>query len=361
MTRSIGSTTPADDASDCTVPGRRRGRSTARRCSCSARGRGRSSSSSPIRRSPRALPTTATSGRIRGRASTGTLRSYLRIVYGTADGGPRRDPPPERAPPDDHRPDLPGPRPGALAVGPRDARRLDDRRRRRLARAAVAGRDARATTPRRCRSGGRSGSRPTLLPRRSRRVRGLRRRCARARAAPSGSARWRASSPTSSSIRRSARSRRCSAASRRRTLRLDPVAGGRAAPAERPRGLRPALGRVRAGGRGVAGRGLAALAAAPAGRLPPDATGARRRSPARVTASARDAEPGRAAVAADDDDARRTRPRTSIRRCPRTRSARCRSGRGSLTPASSPIATTVGAPSPTPGPSSGVCRPSVTG
>ena len=94
----------------------------------------------------------------------GTLRSYLRIVYGTADGGTGGDPPPERAPPDDHRPDLPGSRPGALAVGPRDARRLDDRRRRTPGWSRCRGTDAPATTRRRCRSAGRSGSRRRCCP-----------------------------------------------------------------------------------------------------------------------------------------------------------------------------------------------------
>ena len=54
-------------------------------------------------------------------------------------GGPRRDPPPQRAPSRDHRTGLRGARPRARPVGPRHARRLDDRGRRRLARAAVGG------------------------------------------------------------------------------------------------------------------------------------------------------------------------------------------------------------------------------
>ena len=54
--------------------------------------------------------------------------------------------------------------PTLVAVGPRDARRLDDRRLRRLDRAAAARRARRATTRRRCRSGGPSGSRPTCFP-----------------------------------------------------------------------------------------------------------------------------------------------------------------------------------------------------
>ena len=67
----------------------------------------------------------------------GTLRSYLRIVYGTTAQAQGRDPAPER-PPSVHRGagarpgggvavrrGVRGARPGALAVGPRHARRLD--------------------------------------------------------------------------------------------------------------------------------------------------------------------------------------------------------------------------------------------
>ena len=152
-------------------PRARRGGSTARRCSSSARGRGRCCSRSRIRSSPPASPSTPTSAADPWARLSGTLRSYLRIVYGTADDGARRDPAPERAAPRDprrrarrRRPRAPRPplqraRPGALAVGPRDPRRLDDRRLRRLDRAALAGRSGRATTRRRCPSGGRSASR----------------------------------------------------------------------------------------------------------------------------------------------------------------------------------------------------------
>ena len=73
------------------------------------------------------------------RRLAGTLRSYLTIVYGSTSRRARRDPAAQHAPSRDHRAWLRGARPRALAVGPRDAGRLDDGGRRRVAGTAVAG------------------------------------------------------------------------------------------------------------------------------------------------------------------------------------------------------------------------------
>ena len=72
------------------------------------------------------------------RRLAGTLRSYLTIVYGTtaaANAEIRRLNTLHRG---HRRAGLFGPRPGAVDVGPRDARRFDDGGLRRLARAVVA-------------------------------------------------------------------------------------------------------------------------------------------------------------------------------------------------------------------------------
>ena len=106
----------------------------------------------------------------------GTLRSYLRIVYGTAGRRTGRDPrlnrlharvtgpvstirtrPPRTA---DRYSALD---PGAVAVGPRDAHRLAARRERPLGEPLSAG-DAAGSTRRRGRSVGRSACRTALLP-----------------------------------------------------------------------------------------------------------------------------------------------------------------------------------------------------
>ena len=125
-------------------------------------------------------------------------------------------------------------------MGPRDARRLDDRRRRRLARAARRG-PARPLLRRdRCRSGGRSGSRRRSAGR-PRRVRGVRRRrCSRRRgrsrsATSRGTSRARAppAARTGDPAARAAPARR---------LRVDALAVDRAAAAVDPRGLRASAG-----------------------------------------------------------------------------------------------------------------------
>src|SRR6185503_16632046 len=183
------------------------------------------------------------------------------------DGGTGGDPPAERAPPDDHRPDLPRARPGAVAMGPRDAHRLDDRRRRRLARAPVPRaarrllrgdgpdrpgvRDPRVTAargPRRLRSVRRGGTRVGRADPRRRDRPGA----GPGRAPPAA----RPGDP---------RPRRGPA----RRLLVDPVARGRAIAADRARGVRAALGPARAERGGVAGHVLAGLAPAPSGDLPP--------------------------------------------------------------------------------------------
>ena len=193
-----------------------------------------------------------------------------------ADGGTGGDPPPERAPPDDHRPDLPRPRPGAVAVGPRDAGRLDDRRRRSLARAAV----ARAARPLlRGDAPDRAGVRDPGR-RCCRRISTRSRRTSPARSRPaarSGSGRSPASWPTPSSIRRSARSSRRWPACRPRPT---PGRCGRRSGCCRRRSATSTASRWGPLERLVAAwlvAGWRRVAAAPAGGLPADAAGARRR------------------------------------------------------------------------------------
>ena len=129
------------------------------------------------------------------RRLAGTLRSYLTIVYGTTGRGARRDPPAQRAPSRDHRARLRGARPGALAVGPRDARRLDDRRRTTRGSSRCRARDARRYYEETRPIGRAFGVPDALLPRRSRGVRRVRRGDARRRTARSASRRSPASSP----------------------------------------------------------------------------------------------------------------------------------------------------------------------
>ena len=108
-----------------------------------------------------------------------TLRSYLTIVYGTTTAARAEI----RRLNELHRTisgaGLRRPRPRALAVGPRDAGRHDDRRLRRLDRAAARAPSARATTTRRCRSVGRSACPPTACRPTSTRSRRTSRRCSR--------------------------------------------------------------------------------------------------------------------------------------------------------------------------------------
>ena len=267
-------------------PTARRGASTARRWCCSAPGRGRCSSSSPIRRSRPASTSTATSGPTRGRGCRRRSGATSTIVYGTSDGGTGGDPPPERAPPIDPRRGLRGTRPGPLAVGPRDARRHDDRRLRRLDRAAV---------PRRAgsllrrdaadRAGVRGARRPAAA--RPRRVRVVRRRDARRPTGRSASRRRPASSPGTSSTRRWDRCCRRSPASH--PSPTPGRSGRRSACCPRPSradyGFRwgPLERAVSAWLVAV----LAGLAAAPARELPTDAPG-----PVPPTAARGTAEPG---------------------------------------------------------------------
>ena len=122
--------------------------------------------------------------------------------------GQRRDPAAQRAPSRDRRDRLLGARPGALAVGPRDAGRLDDRGLRRVARATV-GRPARRVLRRD--AADRAGVRRARgdAPGGHRRVRRVRRGDARARAVRCVSHRSRASWPGSCFGRRWRLSRRC--------------------------------------------------------------------------------------------------------------------------------------------------------
>ena len=206
----------------------------------------------------------------------GTLRSYLTIVYGTTTaaraeirrlnglhrsiagaGYTARDP------------DL-------CAVGPRDARRHDDGRVRRLARAAVA-RSAGALL--RGDAADRAGVRcpGRTAAARPRRVRGLRRLDAGARRAhPRLARRPRPGPRGSSSAARAGRAGAGGGAGA--ALRVDALAVDRLAAGLGPRRLRLPLGAAGAGRVGLARRRLARVAAAPAESLPADAAGARRRS-----------------------------------------------------------------------------------
>ena len=123
----------------CTAPTPRRGGSTARRCCCSGAGpralllqiahpRGRGRGQRPLRLPRRPV---APAGGHAAQLPDDRLRLDRR--------GARRDPAAQHAPSRDHRTRLRGARPRALAVGPRDAGRLDDGGRRRVARTAVAG------------------------------------------------------------------------------------------------------------------------------------------------------------------------------------------------------------------------------
>ena len=208
-----------------------------------------------------------------------TLRSYLTIVYGTATAARaeiRRLNGLHRS---ITRPRLRRPRPGAGAVGPRDARRHDDRRLRRLDRAAARATQRAATTPRRCRSAGRSAmpaDRPAAGPRR---VRGVRRRDARARTGRS------ASSPTARELADAVLHPPLGPV-------VPPLAGGPAAayawtlwpsigllPRVRPRRTTASAGARSSGRSCVARRRLAGLAAGPAAafRQMPQALAADRR------------------------------------------------------------------------------------
>ena len=211
---------PRRRRSACTGPTARPGASTARRCCCWVRGRGRCCCSSPIPASRPASTSTATSGSDPWARLQATLRSYLTIVYGTTTAARAEI----RRLNELHRSirgrRLRRPRPRPLALGPRDARRDDDRRLRRLDRAAAA-RRARALLRRDAadRAGLRGPGRPAS--RRPRVVRGVRRVDARARRArPSLVGRPRA-----------------------RLARPEPAAGAGAAAARRPAARRRTRGR----------------------------------------------------------------------------------------------------------------------
>ena len=161
------------------------------------------------------------------------------------DRGTGGDPAPERAPPIDPRRRLRRPRPRPLALGPRHARRHDDRRLRRLDRAAAA-RRPRALLRRDAadRAGVRGPGRPAS--RRSRVVRGVRRRDARARRARprlAGRPRARVARPEPAARAGAAAARRPAA----RVVRVDAVAVDRAAAGVRAIRVRPPLGTARAG------------------------------------------------------------------------------------------------------------------
>ncbi len=160
----------------------------------------------------------------------GTLRSYLRIIYGStsaARGEVRRLNAMHR---EHHRSGLRGTRPGAEPVGPCDPRGLDDRGQRPLAGTAA----ARASGPvlrrdRAARTGVRRAGRPAAGG--PRRIRGLPRDDALAeRPGPSGRhrARARRRDPSTATPRGAG-----SAPGPARALRLEPVAGARAAAADR--------------------------------------------------------------------------------------------------------------------------------
>ena len=152
------------------------GGSTARPRCCSVPAPGRCCSRSRTRSSPRASTSTPGFRDDPWSRLAGTLRSYLRIVYGTRTAALARDRPPEPAPrPGDRsrprrgrrgtpRPDVPRARPRARPVGPRDARGLDARRRRRLAGAARPRDAVPPSTRRRSRSAACSACPDDLLP-----------------------------------------------------------------------------------------------------------------------------------------------------------------------------------------------------
>ena len=119
-------------------------------------------------------------GPTHGAAWRGTMRSYLTIVYGIDAASPApRSRGSTRSIGGSRGPGYCGPRPRALAVGPRDARRLDPGGLRRVARAAVGG--ARGRVLRRD-APGRAGVRHARGPccrRTSTRSRRISRRCSR--------------------------------------------------------------------------------------------------------------------------------------------------------------------------------------
>ena len=272
----------ADDARripGCTVRPRRRGGSTARRCCCWAPGPGRSCSSSPIRAVAAGVADHSDFRADPWRRLAGTLRSFLTIVYGTTGAAAGRDPPPQYAPSRDHRTGLRGARPRAQPVGPRDARRLDDRGRRRLARAAPGCAPAPRSTRRLDRSAERSAC-PT--------------RCSRPTSRRS-SATWRTCSRPAGPVRVSAVARELAGVVLRPPLGpLAAMAGGRSRPTRYAWTLWPSVGLLPASVRddyglawgprerlvvGLARGRLARLAPAPAPLVPPDAAGAGRGPP----------------------------------------------------------------------------------
>ena len=125
----------------------------------------------PARRRPAgaAAPDRASRGRGRRQRPLGLPRRSMAPVERHAAELPHdrvrvrgrctsRDPAAEHAPSRDRRAGVRRARPGAVALGPRDAHRVDAGRERRLDRAARTGRGGRGSTRRRGRSGGRSGS-----------------------------------------------------------------------------------------------------------------------------------------------------------------------------------------------------------
>ena len=211
----------------------------------------------------------------------GTLRSYLRIIYGStsaARGEIRRLNALHRG--------IRGPGyaardPVLVAVGPRDAGRLDDRRATTPGSGRCRGSGPRASTRRRCRSRGPSACPTALLPADLDAFDAY----MAERLAPGGGVHV---TDTARELAEAILHPPLPGVLAR--LPLDPRAYGWTLwpaigllpPAVRE-ALRPALGPARAARRGLARGGLAGVEPAPAGRVPADAAGARRGPPRRVS------------------------------------------------------------------------------